>query len=142
MASLLGGLALANAKLGAVHGFAGPIGGMFDAPHGAICAVLLPPVMHANIQALRQRDPHGEALRRYDEIARILTGDSRVRADDGSAWVSDLSAALNIPPLSTYGITENDLPEIVEKAAVSSSMQGNPINLTHDEMQTILESAL
>jgi alcohol dehydrogenase class IV len=142
LASLLGGLALANAKLGAVHGFAGPIGGMFDAPHGAICAALLPPTMRANIQALRERDPHGEALRRYDEIARILTGDPHVRADEGANWVDDLRAALSIPPLHTYGITSSDLPQIVEKSAVASSMQGNPIKLTDGEMHSILEAAL
>ena len=55
LVSLLGGLALANAKLGAVHGFAGVLGGMYDAPHGGVCAALLPPVMAANITALRER---------------------------------------------------------------------------------------
>src|SRR5215213_8761925 len=53
LGSLFGGLALANAGLGAVHGFAGPIGGMFSAPHGAVCAALLPFVMAANLKALR-----------------------------------------------------------------------------------------
>ena len=142
LASLFGGLALSNAKLGAVHGFAGPIGGMFDAPHGAICAALLAPVMHVNIRALRERDAHGEAMRRYDEIARLLTGDSHMRADDGADWVAHLSADLKIPPLSSYGITHNDLPAIIEKSAVASSMQGNPIRLTPDELQAALEMAL
>lgn len=142
LASLLGGLALANAKLGAVHGFAGSIGGMFTTPHGAICAVLLSPVMRANVQALREREPQSEPLRRYDEIARILTGDSGARADDGADWVHDLCGALSIPPLRSYGIGENDLTEIVEKSAIASSMQGNPIKLTPAEMRSILESAL
>ena len=142
LASLFGGLALANAKLGAVHGFAGPIGGMFDAPHGAICALLLPHVMRANIRVLREREPHGEALRRYDEIARILTGDPHVRADDGAEWVSDLCATLQIPTLRTYGISSGDIPEIVEKSASASSMQGNPIKLTTGELTGILEAAL
>src|SRR5208282_5705063 len=74
LASLFGGIALANAGLGAVHGFAGPMGGMFAAPHGALCAALLPGVMAANVAALRRRQPGGEGLRRYDEIARLLTG--------------------------------------------------------------------
>jgi alcohol dehydrogenase class IV len=142
LASLFGGLALANAKLGAVHGFAGPIGGMFDAPHGAICALLLPHVMRANIHALREREPHGDALRRYDEIARTLTGDPHMRADDGAEWVSDLSSALQIRSLSAYGITSADLAEIVEKSANASSMQGNPIKLTSRELMSILEAAL
>jgi alcohol dehydrogenase class IV len=142
LASLFGGLALANAKLGAVHGFAGPIGGMFDAPHGAVCAALLAPVMRVNIHALRERDAHGEAMRRYDEIARLLTGDPHVRADDGADWVADLAAALKIPRLTTYGIMPQDIPTIAEKSAASSSMQGNPIKLTSAELHTALEMAL
>lgn len=141
LASLLGGLALSNAKLGAVHGFAGPIGGMFDAPHGAICAVLLPHVMRTNIQSLREREPRSETLHRYDEIGRLLTGDSHMHAEDGVVWVETLCSTLQIPALRSYGIGEADLPEIVEKAANASSMQGNPIKLSPDEMQAILEAA-
>ena len=77
LASMLGGLALANSGLGAVHGFASPIGGMFPAPHGAICAALLPRVMEINTRALRERMPDGEALRRYDRVATLLTGKKR-----------------------------------------------------------------
>ena len=88
VASLFGGMALSNAGLGAVHGFAGPIGGSFSAPHGAICAALLPHVMAMNLRALRQRDPHGAALFRYEEAAWWLTGDiegqSRRRCEMGS----------------------------------------------------------
>ena len=87
LVSLLGGLALANAKLGAVHGIAGPLGGMFPAPHGATCAALLPQVMETNVQALRERDPHGASSARYQQVARLLTGDSAARAEDGVAWV-------------------------------------------------------
>ena len=75
LTSLLGGLALANAKLGAVHGFAGVLGGMYDAPHGAICAALLPPVMEANIKALHAREPENPALKRYEYAAQFLLFD-------------------------------------------------------------------
>ena len=142
LVSLFGGLALANAGLGAVHGFAAPIGGMFPAPHGAVCARLLPYVMAANVRALRERQPHAEALRRYDEIARILTGNPQATAEDGIAWVQELVAALQIPPLAAYRVTAEDIPTLVEKAAVASSMQANPIPLTPDEMQAILAQAL
>ena len=140
--SLFGGLALANAKLGAAHGFAGPAGGMFPAPHGAICARVLPDVMAANVWALQQRDPDNPALRRYDEIAAILTGRRNADAVEGVVWVRDLCKALNVPPLSQYGMTAGDIPTLVEKAAKSSSMQGNPIKLTPDEMQEILNQAI
>lgn len=142
LVSLFGGLALANAKLGAVHGFAGPMGGMFPAPHGAICGRLLPYVMEINVRALWERAPESEALQRYDEVARILTGDPVAKAGDGVAWVQELCETLQVPPLSSYGITPADFPLLIEKASVASSMQGNPIKLTPDEMQEILNRAL
>jgi alcohol dehydrogenase class IV len=142
LASLFGGLTLANARLGAVHGFAGPLGGLFPAPHGAICARLLPFVMQANLQALRQRAPDNAARLRYNEIAQILTGSRRASAIDGIAWVEALCTALNIPPLSTYGMTAAHLPEVVEKSTRASSMKGNPIQLTAAELQHILEQAM
>lgn len=142
LTSLFGGLALANARLGAAHGFAGPIGGMFPAPHGAVCASLLPHVMAVNVRALQERSPESEALRRYDEIARFLTGNERATADDGVAWVGELCQALQIPSLASYGVTEEDFPALIEKASVSSSMKGNPIKLTPDEMSEILVRAL
>ncbi|HKW30771.1 MAG TPA: iron-containing alcohol dehydrogenase [Verrucomicrobiae bacterium] len=142
VASLFGGLALANAGLGAVHGFAGPIGGMFPAPHGAVCAALLPPVMAANIRALRHRTPDNEALRRYDEVARWLTGDASATADAGVEWVRRLISDLHIAPLRVYGIQTGHVSDIVSKATQASSMKANPIGLTPDELAETLRQAL
>jgi alcohol dehydrogenase class IV len=142
LASLFSGLALANAGLGAVHGFAAPIGGMFPAPHGAVCAALLPPVMAANLRALRERQPDSPALGRYAEIGRLLTGRPQAGAEDGVAWVRALVADLGIPPLRTYGLTEADVPAVVEKAAQASSMKANPLPLTRDELADALRQAL
>src|SRR5438132_1004478 len=94
LASLFGGLALANAGLGAVHGFAGPIGGMFPAPHGALCGTLLAHVMAANLAALRLRQPASEALLRYERTARLLTGNQTATAEEGVNWVRKLVADL------------------------------------------------
>jgi len=142
LASLFGGLALANARLGAAHGFAGPIGGMFPAPHGAVCARLLPFVMAVNVEALRRRLPESEALRRFDEVAQMLTGEPTATAEEGVERVRALCEGLPIPPLRAYGITPSDFPALIEKAAVASSMQGNPISLTGEEMQEILLRAI
>lgn len=142
LASLMGGLALANAGLGAVHGFAGPIGGMFPAPHGAICARLLPLVLQANAHAMQQRTPDSPALARYDEVARLLTGNPAARAADGVAWVGDLVEALHIPRLAAYGITPADIPEIIHNAQQASSMKANPIQLTAGELAAILQQAI
>ncbi len=142
VASLFGGLALSNAGLGAVHGFAGPIGGGFSAPHGAICAALLPQVMAMNLRALRQRDPHGAALYRYEEAAWWLTGDSKAKADDGVKWLRALATVLKVPRLGSFGIQRQHFPDLVAKATNTSSMKANPIVLTPEELTEVLEQAL
>jgi len=147
LASLLGGLALANAKLGAVHGFAGPLGGMTSAPHGVICGRLLPFVMQANVQALRNHDesPNEETasiLARFDEIGRILTGKNTADASDGVSWVGDLCLSLDLPGLRKHGLSTVDFPIVVERARKASSMQGTPVVLSDEELTTILSRAI
>jgi alcohol dehydrogenase class IV len=142
LASLFSGLALANAKLGAVHGFAATLGGMLNAPHGAICARLLPFVMQTNIRALQDRDPGNPSLKRYDEIAEILTGLSGARAVEGVDWVDALCTTLQVSSLSKYGLSAQDFPYLIKDSAKASSMQGNPIKLTEEEMRDILSRAL
>jgi alcohol dehydrogenase class IV len=142
VASLFGGLALANAGLGAAHGFAGPIGGQFPAPHGAVCAALLPHVMEVNLRALRQRQPLAEPLRRYEEVARLLTGSATATPEAGVEWVRKLVADLGIPSLSHYGLKREHTAELVEKASQASSMKANPTVLTADELTGILQRAL
>ena len=142
LASLFGGLALANAKLGAVHGIAGPLGGMFKAAHGAICGRLLPFVMAMNISALQRRASDSPSLARYEEVARIVTGKATATASDGINWVQKTCAMLKLPPLSDYGITEADFQSLIEKAQKASSMKGNPVQLTEAELAEILQQAL
>ena len=141
VASLFGGLALANAGLGAVHGFAAPIGGMFPAPHGAVCAALLPRIMEANVRALRQRAPNSPTLERYAEVARILTGRANAAIAEGIEWVAQLTTGLRIPKLGAYGITPTLIDSVVEKAALASSMKANPIVLTTTELAEALTNA-
>jgi alcohol dehydrogenase class IV len=141
-AALLGGLALANAGLGAVHGFAAPVGGMFPAPHGAVCAAVLPHAMTINIQALRAREPDSRALERYEEVARLLTGNSHATAEEGAQWVGQLCRRFAIPPLGFYGVKQEDVAELAEKAAKTSSMKGNPIALTTEELQEIANRSI
>lgn len=142
LASLFGGLALANAGLGVVHGFAAPLGGQWKAPHGALCAALLPYGMAANLAGLRARAPQHPALARYSAIARLLTGRSEASEEDGIDWVRALSEELSIPALRTWGVTEADLPGVAEKAARASSMQANPLPLTEEELIAVVRAAL
>lgn len=138
LAALLGGLALSNAGLGVIHGFASPIGGMFSAPHGAVCAALLPHGMAANICALRARAPESEALRRYETVARILTGRPAATAEDGVTRVRELAKEFDIPSLGAFGVQEAHAAELAEKAARANSTKANPIALTAEELQEII----
>jgi alcohol dehydrogenase class IV len=115
---------------------------MLHAPHGALCARLLPFVMEANIKALETRQPKHPALARYAEIARILTGEKEATPSDGAKWTSELVKALNIPPLSVYGMSQKDFPEAVDKTLKANSFKGNPIPLSEHELMLILEQAL
>jgi alcohol dehydrogenase class IV len=142
LASLFSGFALANAKLGAVHGIAGPLGGMVSGAHGAICAGLLTYVMEMNIKALRSRAADSPALERYNELACILTQRSNANAKDAIAWVKNLCQTLQVESLAHLGLNKADLPAVVAKSQISSSMQGNPIRLTEDELMEILHNAL
>jgi len=137
-ASLLGGLALANAGLGAVHGFAAPLGGIFDAPHGALCAALLPHAMRVNIAALGG----SERLARYAGAARILTGRPDATPEDGADWVECLCRDLEIRPLRAYGVSHADVPALADAAARASSMQANPMVLTRGQLEELLASAI
>jgi alcohol dehydrogenase class IV len=141
-ASLLGGLCLANAGLGAVHGLAAPLGGMFEAPHGAVCAALLPHVLAVNLRAVVERTPTHPVRARFDEIAVLLTGRPDATAADGIAWVQALCATLRIPGLSTYGLGAAGIPALVAKAKVASSMKANPIALSDDEIAEITSRAM
>ncbi len=145
MCSLLGGMALANAKLGAVHGLAGVIGGTADVPHGLACAALLAPVIEANVRALRSAGPRPAAtdvLVRYTEAARLLTGHAAASIEDGLAWICETLILLHVPGLAVFGIGPQDADDIAAKAMTSSSMKGNPVTLSHADLKAVLLRAL
>jgi len=119
LAAMFSGIALTNAGLGAVHGFAGPLGGMYDAPHGALCAALLPAVFAMNERLAPNRE-------RFEEVRRI---------------VGDWSHGLEVKPLRELGIRQAEFPAIIEKAKAASSMKGNPVVLTTEQLREILERA-
>ena len=139
LASLFGGIALANAGLGAVHGLAAPIGGMCHAPHGAVCASLLPHVMAANVGALRGRPGAEAVLARAAEVGRLLSG--REHADAAVEWLRGTVERLHLPGLAELGVSPADLPAIAGQAQHSSSMKGNPVALSVDQLVAILEAA-
>lgn len=146
LAALISGITLSNAGLGAVHGFAAPAGARFPVPHGAVCAILLPPVMEANIEALRAIDARHPVLRRYAEVGRAMTGErgggdeeaSRAGVDCARQLVRDLE----IPGLAEFGLSEAEIPGIAEMAEKASSMKYNPVKLERGELEGILREVL
>jgi alcohol dehydrogenase class IV len=115
---------------------------MWPAPHGAVCAALLPAATQINILALRARSPNSEPLSRYEIVARVLTGRPQATAEDAVQWLTETCDRLEIPRLRNYGITAHHIPDLIAKAAKSSSMKGNPIVLTGSELQEIIERSI
>jgi alcohol dehydrogenase class IV len=140
--SLLGGAALANAKLGAVHGLAGVIGGTAAVPHGMACAALLAPVAEANVAALRSSQPGHPALDRYADAARLLTGDPAAAVEDGIGWIRETVALLGVPGLGSFGLRPEAAGDVAAKAARSSSMQGNPVPLSEADLREVVHQAI
>ena len=142
MCSLLGGISLANAKLGAVHGLAGVIGGTADVPHGLACAALLAPVIEANVRAARSSPSGADVLERYTEAAGLLTRQSDASVGNGLSWIRETLTLLQVPGLAAFGLGPQQADEIAAKALVSSSMKGNPVSLSHADLKAILLEAL
>ncbi len=142
LASLFSGLALANAGLGAVHGIAGPLGGMHHAPHGDVCARLLPVVTAANIKTLQTDNPQGVVMMRFTEIARLLTGDAHATAHDGVQWLQTMADALQIPALRQWKLRPEEVPALAKQSLNASSMQGNPVTLSTETIEAIIHQAM
>jgi len=142
MCALLGGMALANAKLGAVHGLAGVIGGTADVPHGVACAALLAPVIQANVRTLRTAAPGSPALDRYAEAAQLLTGKPVASIEDGLTWIGETLTLLGVPGLAAFGLAPGQAGDIAAAAVTSSSMQGNPVPLSQGQLEAVFLEAL
>jgi alcohol dehydrogenase class IV len=142
LGSLFGGMALANAGLGAVHGFAAPIGGMFEAPHGAVCAALLPAVLEVNHRALLRGEKNSGILKRFSELGHLVVGHRHANAEDAISHLRSLVADLGIPRLGAHRIEESDIPLLCSRAAQASSMKANPVRLTQEELAEILSLSL
>jgi alcohol dehydrogenase class IV len=142
LVSLFGGMCLANSGLGAVHGIAAAAGARLSAPHGAVCAAVLAAAMEVNLRALRNRAPDHPALRRMAEVATLVTSQSEATPEDAIAWLQELTAALSIPGLASYKLSEDEIPAVVTAAQKASSMRGNPIELSNAEVTEIVTRSL
>jgi alcohol dehydrogenase class IV len=141
-AALTSGICLANAGLGAVHGFASSIGGMFVIPHGVVCGTLMTSANSIIIRELRKYDNNSPALKKYSSLGRLFLGDEGKSDDyyvDGFVeHLNKLTCNLKLPKLKQYGIRENDIQFICENTDIKS----NPVNLTREDLIEILYSRL
>ncbi len=138
--SLCGGLALANAGLGAVHGLAGPLGGLTGAAHGAICGALLPHVLMANRRHVS--DPDRAA--RLDRVAAWIGtsfGHPGADMDAAATRLADWSRASGLPGLTALGINAQAQAAAADAAAASSSMASNPAALSPDDLRALMAKA-
>lgn len=142
LCSLLGGLCLANSKLGAVHGLAGVIGGTVEIPHGVACASVLVATVRANVRALRERQPDSPALGRYRQAAEILTGRGSASIEGGTEWLAETVDMLGIKRLADYGLRPEQADDVAAKAARASSTRGNPVELTLDELKGVVSESM
>lgn len=142
LASLFGGMCLANSGLGSVHGLAAAAGARLSAPHGAVCAAVLAAAMDINVRALRERAPDHPALQRATEVAVLITGQPDATTENAIVWLEELTAALSIPGLGSYGLNQEEIAAVVAAAQRASSMRANPIELTDDEVTQIVTRSL
>jgi alcohol dehydrogenase class IV len=146
MAALISGMTLTSAGLGAVHGFAAPLGANFSVPHGVVCAALLPQVIIANVDAARRADSGSDVLSRYATVGRLLADapdlSDSFAIDRAVLDTALLTALLQIPRLSTYGLSQQRIPEMVALARKASSMRFNPVTLSDEALAGVLERAL
>jgi len=144
LASLLSGIVLANAGLGAVHGIAAALGGLFPIPHGIACAVLLPHVVEMNFKALLTKNPVDSIVKKYRQLCKLLL-DKEINPKDGVSpaveFLHGLCEKMAIPSLTSFGINKDDIPSIVAHSR-GSSMRFNPVELSDEELITILEKTI
>jgi alcohol dehydrogenase class IV len=143
--ALAGGISLAHAGLGVVHGLVAPLSAVIDVPHGAGCGAMLAAGVEANVRALESRAPDAPALAKMARFGRLLAGST---GDDAAArralvdWLRALVDRLSLRGLASYGLTEDLIPRVAASARTSSSMRSNPVELTEEELAGVLRASL
>jgi alcohol dehydrogenase class IV len=141
-AALISGITLANANLGAVHGFASSIGGLFNIPHGVVCGTLMGATNRVTIEKLKQAGTNHAALIKYALLGKMFT-EQENKTDD---WyreafldtIEQWTETFALPRLSKFGVKQSD----ISKIAGSTDSKANPVKLEMDEYISILESRI
>lgn len=144
-AAFVSGLTLANAGLGSVHGLASPLGALFPIPHGVVCGTLVAEATRINIEAMQSREVDNPALEKYANVGRWLSGENSLNSDVARERLQETlkkwTKSLEMKRLSTYGVSADDVPEIVTNSR-GSSMQTNPVLLTDAEIAATVTARL
>jgi alcohol dehydrogenase class IV len=144
-ASSMSGLTLANAGLGSVHGLASPLGAFFPIPHGVVCGTLVYEASRMNIACMQEREPANPALLKYAEAGRIILHNPDLDDEEARRALLDVlddwTEKLAMPRLSSFGITEADIPRIVAGSR-GNSMQTNPVRLEDADLHDLVKRRL
>ncbi len=138
MGSLMAGMAMVNARLGAVHGMAHPLGSHYHIPHGVICGLLLPYVMEYNL-------PYATA--KYAEVAQLLGNTAQglsveVAARKAVDMVRDLVKRVGIPSrLGPFGVAEERF-DLLAQESMSESLRHNPRPMSVEDVKHLLKTIL
>jgi alcohol dehydrogenase class IV len=138
-ASLLSGITLSSAGLGLVHGFAQPLGCLFQIPHGIVCSILMKPVNQATITKIFRKESSTTMLK-YEKIGRLIKPKSSgfEAINNFLAFLDELNHEFKIPKLGDYGIVESQFSKIIER----TSHKMHPVHFSETELREILLRSL
>jgi alcohol dehydrogenase len=137
-AALVSGITLTKSGLGAVHGIAGPLGGLSPVPHGIACGKMLFPVMSFVVKKIID-EKNIPAQKRFADIGKIFAGDGG--GDDifyckqFLGVIDKWTRTLKLPQLSGFGMTASHMEKTIELSESKSS----PVILAKEEIKVILE---
>ncbi len=139
LAAMFSGITLAHAGLGLVHGFASPLGGLFDIPHGVVCGSLMAPVFAHTIDNLIDQPEH-PAIQKLLIVSKVFA-DFKYKHDREylqafKEKLIHITNLLEVPKLSEYGFAE----ESIRKVLKQTSHKSHPVQLSEEQLRDALIS--
>ena len=141
-AQYIAGMGFSNVGLGIVHSMAHQLGAVYDTPHGIANAMLLPVVMRFN----------GEESATAQRFREILVNIGRPDAEhlndqdviNTFVWmISELSKAVGVSQkITDYGVKEEDIEMLAEKAMEDPCKPGNPREVSKDDFIELYRQAM
>ncbi len=134
-ASLHAGMAFSNALVGIGHALSHPIGGLYDASHGSVNAVLLPEVLRFDYPVVEKK-----LAEMATALGHQLGGDEESAGERVLETVDRLLEAGKLPRhLSTLGVKQEDLPDLAGKAMNDICRLTSPRQTDEEDLLGILK---